>query len=305
VGEAGRHEVGNTTVDWVISVAGLGVIVVVVRDMFHTLWHPSGRGSLSQSTTRSVWRLSGRGRRRARLLAGPLAMVAVVAAWTLLVVLGWALVYGPHLPEGFVYSTVLEPGRRGGPLDAVYLSLVTTATLGFGDIVPRADWLRLVTPLQAVVGFGLLTAAVSWVLQVYPALSRRRVLALRLAMLDRADAARSIPGLEAATASAILHDLASELARIRVDLTQYGATYYFAESDRSASLAAATEHALRLARAAATSDRADVRLAATVLTCALDDLAHVLDSQFLHVGGTVDDVLAAFSADHDHPHGTG
>lgn len=291
--------------DWVISAAGLAVIVVVVRDIFHTLWHPSGRGNLSRATSRAVWWLSGRVGRRTQVLAGPFAMAAVVAAWTVLVVLGWALVYGPHLPEGFAYSTGLEPARRGGPLDAVYLSLVTTATLGFGDIVPRADWLRLATPLQAVVGFGLLTAAVSWVLQIYPALTRRRVLALRLTMLDRADAARSIAGLQAGTASAMLEGLASEIVRIRVDLTQYAATYYFRESDREASLAATLDHALRLARVGSASDREDVRLAATVLTCVLDDLARVLDSRFLHVGGSVDDVLAAFAADHRHPWGPG
>ncbi|WP_211367216.1 potassium channel family protein [Pseudonocardia kunmingensis] len=290
----------NTTVDWVISLVGLGVVVAAVRDVFRTLWFPSGRGTLSRATTRLVWNLCNRRRRRARPLAGPLAMAAVVGAWTALVVLGWALVYGPHLPEGFAYSTGLEPGRRGGPLDAVYLSLVTTATLGFGDIVPRADWLRLATPLQAVVGFGLLTAAVSWVLQIYPALNRRRAFALRLAMLDRADAAHSIPRLEAATAGALLADLASEITRIRVDLTEYAITYYFPEVDRSSALAVTLVHALRLARAGASSDRADVRLAATVLTCALDDIARVLDRAFLHVGGTVDDVLAAFAADHGH-----
>jgi hypothetical protein len=65
-------------------------------------------------------------------------------------------------------------------LDALYLSTVAMSTLGFGDIVPVDGWLRLVVPVQALVGFLLLTAAVSWVLQVYPAPARRRVLAVRL-----------------------------------------------------------------------------------------------------------------------------
>ncbi|MFC7876169.1 ion channel [Isoptericola sp. NPDC057391] len=35
--------------------------------------------------------------------------------------------------------------------------------VGFGDIVPTTPWLRLATtPLQALIGFALLTAAVSW-----------------------------------------------------------------------------------------------------------------------------------------------
>lgn len=287
---------------WVISAAGFAVIAAVVRDMFHTLWRPGGEGGLSRGMSRAVWRVSGRFRRngRACVLGGPVAMVAVVAMWTVLVVLGWALVYGPHLPDAFAYSGSLHPGRRGGPLDAVYLSLVTTATLGFGDIVPRAEWLRLVTPLQAAVGFGLLTAAVSWVLQIYPALSRRRVLALRLTMLERAEVARTISDLDAGTASAVLDGLASAIVHIRVDLTQYPTTYYFRESDRAASLAVTVVQALRLARTVSTSRRSEVRLAATVLTCALDDLARILDEQFLCVGGSTEEVFAAFAADHGH-----
>jgi hypothetical protein len=54
---------------------------------------------------------------------------------------------------------------------------VTLATLGYGDIVPTSDLLRVLVPLEALVGFALLTAALSWVISVYPALSRRRSLA--------------------------------------------------------------------------------------------------------------------------------
>jgi hypothetical protein len=35
------------------------------------------------------------------------------------------------------------------------------ATLGFGDIVPESEWLRIVVPAQALIGFALLTAAVT------------------------------------------------------------------------------------------------------------------------------------------------
>ncbi|MFJ8781962.1 hypothetical protein [Streptomyces sp. NPDC102476] len=58
-----------------------------------------------------------------------------------------------------------------------------------GDIAPAEGWLRLVSPLEALVGFALLTATVSWVLEIYPTLTRRRVLAIRLAVLRNADPA--------------------------------------------------------------------------------------------------------------------
>ena len=65
-------------------------------------------------------------------------MVVVVLAWVVLILLGWALVYWPHQPDGFVFGSSLDPTSRAGLLDAVYLSTVTLATLGFGDIVPAA-----------------------------------------------------------------------------------------------------------------------------------------------------------------------
>ena len=105
--------------------------------------------------------------------------------------------------------------------------MVTLATLGFGDIVPTTEWLRVAVPLEAMLGFVLLTAAVTWVLQVYPALMRRRALAIRLSLLHRADAARVLAEEDVPMAANLLEDLAGEVVQARVDLTQYAETYYF------------------------------------------------------------------------------
>jgi Ion channel len=77
-------------------------------------------------------------RERLFAAAGPTALVVVIATWALLLILGWALVFWPHVPDGFRF----DPGtaeRDAGFLEAVYLSLVTVTTLGFGDITPEAD----------------------------------------------------------------------------------------------------------------------------------------------------------------------
>ena len=112
---------------------------------------------------------------------------------------------------------------------------VTLATSAFGDIAPQVLWLRLVTPIESLIGFALLTAAVSWVLQVYPALGRRRALAVRLGILRDSAAADNLAGADGATAL-LLHDLSAELARVRVDLAQYGETFYFHDGDDRSSL---------------------------------------------------------------------
>ena len=80
------------------------------------------------------------------------------------------------MPEGFLHAT--ELGAVGTSLlDALSFSLVTLSTLGYGDVSPSHGLLRLAAPLEALLGLGLLTASVSWLLSIFPVLSRRRALA--------------------------------------------------------------------------------------------------------------------------------
>jgi hypothetical protein len=288
--------------DWVVTAVGAAVVLAVLRDIFHTLWHPSGRGGLGRKVLAAVWR-AGRprqGHRRVRVLAGPLAMVVVVLSWVTLIVVGWTLIYWPHLADGFFISDALRATSRGGLLDALYLSMVTVATLGFGDIVPTEEWLRIAVPVEALLGFVLLTAAVTWVLQIYPALVRRRALAIRLSLLRRADAVRVLAEEDVPMAANLLAELAGDLIQVRVDLVQYAETYYFRDGDESASLAATIGTAVHLAHAAEASPRPDMRFAATLLSTALGDYARLLDEQVLRVGGPPQAVLTAYAADHGH-----
>ena len=177
---------------------GIALIAVVAHDVFDALFHHRGAGILSGAVMRTTWRGFRRAsvRRRSLLpLAGPFALVAVVAMWLVLLVTGWALVLWPHIIDGFRF----DPGAASGEatlVDAVYVSLVTLATLGFGDITPASGWLKLVLPLEALIGLGLLTATVSWLLSIHPALSRRRSLAYEISLLRRAEADLEIFALE-------------------------------------------------------------------------------------------------------------
>ncbi|MFI6034967.1 potassium channel family protein [Streptomyces sp. NPDC051315] len=283
---------------WLVSLIGAGLVLITLRDLFHTLWHPTRHGGLSRLVMTSLWRLSQRFRAHRRVvgLVGPLAMVTVVGMWTGTVVIGWAIVYWPHMPEAFTFSPGSEAAREPALLDSVYLSLVVVATLGLGDIAPGEGWLRLVSPLEGLVGFALLTATVSWVLEIYPALTRRRVLAVRLALLRDADPTTG--RLESTAGALLLDSLATEVVRVRIDFTQYAEAYYFHDGDDHSSLAVMVGHAATLAERGQVARRPDVRLAGDLLAGALKDLAAVLDQRFLHTGGPPTDVFAAYAADH-------
>lgn len=284
-----------------VLVIGLGVvlILIVLRDMFHTLGHPLGQGSLSGIVMRTLWHLSHRAEGHGPLtkLVGPFGLLTVMTTWGALVVSGWALVYWPFIPTGFVFSAGPPAGTAGRALDALYLSLVTISTLGFGDVVPDLAWLRVIVPLEALFGLALLTVAVSWTLQIYPALTRRRALAIQLALLRRSDASTTLQATEAGATAALLRSVTDSIIAVRVDLTQYSETYYFRD-EPDLSLAATVGFAVELARIGTMSARADVRFTATTLDLALTDIAGILDAKFLHIGGSTTEVFEAYAADH-------
>jgi hypothetical protein len=290
----------DTWGEWLVTAAGALVVGTAVRDVFHTLWHPSGRGVLSDLVLRSAWRLGRRVRRHGRpgMLTAPAGLLLVIVLWLALLVLGGALVYAAHMPEAFVFERGVDGADRGGFLDAVYLSMVTVGTLGFGDLVPDDGWLRIAVPAQALLGFGLLSAAVTWVLQIHSALSRRRALAVRLGGLWRVNLTELVSDPTSSLAAPLLEGLAADLAQARVDITQYTETFYFRDGDAGAALPAMIGVAAQAAARGRDAPRTDVRLAGELLAVAIDDFANAVDREFLHTGGSTDEVLHSYADAH-------
>ena len=51
----------------------------------------------------------------------------------------------------------------------------------------------MVVPIETLLGFGLLSASISWLLLIHPAIARRRTLAYEIALLRKAEAETGIP----------------------------------------------------------------------------------------------------------------
>ncbi|MBB1255040.1 two pore domain potassium channel family protein [Streptomyces sp. OF3] len=282
---------------WWIAVLGVLVVLLALRDIFHTLWHPTRRGGVSRLVMAALWRVSRWvGGKRVAGVVGPLGMLAVVSMWGLLLVLGWALVYLARMPDGFAFDPGLRPEDRSNVLDSFYLSIVAVGTLGYGDVVPVDGWLRVVSPLQALVGFVLLTAVVSWVLGSYPALGRRKALARRLAILHEVDSEAPQPPV--VWGASTLESLASEVIRVRVDFGQYPETYYFFDDDAGQALPLWAPYAYRMACRMRSEGEGEVRPAAVVLERALADLARTLDLHFLHTEGSPEVVFDRYREEH-------
>ncbi len=282
----------------VIAVLGLAIVVTGLLDMFQTLLYPSGNGWLSTAVMRAVWWLSKLSRHRMRSASGAVAMMAVILMWLFLQVLGWALVYYPYVPEGFAYAPNIDHTAYNDFAEAYYLSLVTIATLGFGDVVGTGPWLRFAPALEAVAGFALLTAALAWFSQVWPPLARRRSLAAELRALGDAGVAGRLSTWDPVAATLTLRALARQLLEVRSDFTQHSEQFYFQEADPDTSLAKQLVHAVALRDAAQASADATVRDAGIHLGLALEDLATTLARQFLSLEGDVDETIDAYHREH-------
>jgi hypothetical protein len=284
-----------------MTVAGVVLISLVVHDVFTVLFRPGAVGRFSGGLVRAVWTLLRHSHsRRAMALAGPVALAAVASFWATLLVLGWTLIYLPHYPQDFIIGGGVEPPLVG----ALHVSLATLTTLGSSSAAPRVAWLQIVSPLEALIGFGLLTAAVAYLLQLYPVLSRRRSLAYEIHLL--VDAERKlgvvVPEMEPGAASQLYGELASRLIAVDQDLVKFPIAYYFAESDPRFALSAVLPELVDLAdRGVQAVNSNSVRLRASMLEEAIGDFARTVAMRFLSgEDHTTAEVLDAFGRDHLH-----
>src|SRR6476620_8107114 len=211
--------------DTLWTVLGAGLVLLMLVDVFRTLLYPHGSGPLGRAIMRGFWLASRKLRGRGTFIAAPLAMAAVIGAWASLAAIGWALLYLPHLTDGIVYGGGVSV--RADFSEALYISMVTLSTVGFGDIVATESLLRLVVALEAVTGFGLLTATVTWILQTFPALNRRRALAHQLNLFREAAGPAGVLALNPTHAAGLLESIAANIASVSIDLLAFHETYSF------------------------------------------------------------------------------
>lgn len=290
----------------VLVTAGIVLAGMALRDVLHELFHPGGSGNIAGWVMRATWRVFrwiGTRRRSVLPLAGPVALVAVLMTWASMVAIGWALVYWPFLPSEFRFASPLVPAAQDGFDDALYASLTALTTLGFGDITPTKAWLRVAATLEGLVGFALLTAGISWILMLYPVLTRRRAFANRVLVLHDAGE-RSGTGLaerEPLEAARLLDDLTAQLIVVRIDLMLSPISYYFHDNDASVALPRALPHLLGTVEVVGQSESPSVRHAAATLDCALAELATLIGTAHLGMArASTTDVLDAYEREHPH-----
>jgi hypothetical protein len=266
-----------------------------LREVFQDLFHPSESGSLSDFIARGWFKVL---RPFPSLLsdAAPLAIITNTAAWAVLVALGFTLVYWPWFPEGF---TLQNQGSPTGFWSVCYYSCEVLTTLGFGDYPPKFAGLRFLSIFEAATGFGLLTAGVSSILLIQPALGRIRALARAVGVFCRASERCELPLWQPGKGDR-LDIFAIALARSRVDIVHSPILFYFYSRNDDASLPAALLRLEEICADAMKDENHDIRARATALRLSLEELAELLGRRLPHQarGQDVHCMLEAFAEKH-------
>jgi F0F1-type ATP synthase membrane subunit c/vacuolar-type H+-ATPase subunit K len=162
------------------AVVGVALILIVLWEGFEVVVLPRrvlGRVRLTRSFYPVVWPLwkaiAARAPRRFQetwlSFYGPLSLLMSLAVWAAGLIVGFALL---HWAGGSAVSG--GSGRRGFLTD-LYLSGTNFFTLGLGDVVPRTPLGRVLTVLEAGLGFGFLGLVISYFPPLNQSFSRREV----------------------------------------------------------------------------------------------------------------------------------
>ena len=167
----------------------LGVVLsaVVLWDAFEAVVLPrtvTRRLRLTGIYVRMTWTAWIRGARlftseghRERFVAiyGPLSLFGLATVWAIGLIVGFALL---HWSAG---SALRALSGGAGFLDDLYMSGTTFFTLGLGDVLPVARISRVLTVIEAGLGFAFLALVISYFPVLYQSFARREV---QLTLLD-------------------------------------------------------------------------------------------------------------------------
>lgn len=163
-----------------VAVGSLLVLAGTV-DLFMTVLYYDEAGALSTRLYRVLW--AGFRRLAAIVphqfayfvlsLGVPVMVLASVVFWTALQLVGFAAIYYVGMRGG---SFGIAEGLAPSFSDALYLSGITLSGLGYGDISPTDTMFQMVTTVQALLGYGFLTLAIAYVVNVYQVIREMGVL---------------------------------------------------------------------------------------------------------------------------------
>lgn len=291
--------------NFISTIVGGALVVIAIRDIGRELLHPQDTGSVSRFIMHGLWRtlrwFAIHGRRSALFRAGPLILVAVAAAWTALLAVGFAFIYWPRLPASFHIASGLAPSAGRGFMTALYFSGATLSSVGATDFGAQSTAVRLISVIEGLLGLVMITAWITWTLSIYPVIADRRAFARLVQLLRRAaPPADSVHEPLGEATAEMLRTLTEHVLRIGSQLRQSRITYYFQSESREDALSTQLPWVLEYARTAeAEAPESVVRRHGMLLRIAVEQVVADLGEQFVNMrDAPTEDIIACLAEDH-------
>ena len=168
--------------EWLLVPVGVLLVLVGLLDVFFTVLHYDGFGFVSSRLYHSLFNavrfvtrpLPRKYRALGLSMAAPLMVPVTITVWIFLVSLGYALIYYAGM-DGRTFS-FSNSGLEPSFMEALYFSGVSIATLGLGDVTPVGGLYQAIAVSEALIGFGILTLSITYVIGVYEVLQRLGIL---------------------------------------------------------------------------------------------------------------------------------
>ncbi|MBO0730583.1 MAG: two pore domain potassium channel family protein [Acidimicrobiaceae bacterium] len=276
----------------------LGAILVVggLVDVFLTVLHYDAPGLVLARSYRFVWHIARtataalpeRPRSLARSMVAPVMVAGSIGGWLGAQLLGFGLIFLP----GFQSRHGFTLGQLTGSLwSALYFSAATLTSLSFSDVEPRTLGYHWLAAAETLIGLGILTLTISYLLGLYQVLRQQSVLAARIQHQSgssndpRSLLAPHFFNGQARETSVLVRDLHQGLTEHYQGLLRYPIVYYFHTRQPNRSIAyifwfvGATAAALRWGLPEGHPVAADPWLPALIE--GYEDMARHLEDRFL------------------------
>jgi hypothetical protein len=162
-----------------VSLLVIGALLIVADavDIVWTTLGTHGGGPISGRVTSYVWKamLAIHKRwpnHRVLSFAGSLMLVLLLAIWILMLWTGWVFVFSAR--DGAIVET--QTHHPATLASRIYFVGYALSTMGNGDFMPSTDKWRLVVTITTLGGLGMLTLAITFLLNVLPGVVHQRMI---------------------------------------------------------------------------------------------------------------------------------
>lgn len=166
----------------------LGIAVTLwslAEGLWTTIWADKNSAPFTSRLTTFIWRsfrfFVKPGNNKVLNFAGPIILLASVLFWIMSLWLGWVLIYYAVPEAALVKSTNAVPDLT----DLIWFVAYCLFTVGNGDLTPNGDVWQVVTSFVALNGMGMVTLAITYLLQVISAVTNKRSFASQVVAIGK------------------------------------------------------------------------------------------------------------------------